>query len=704
MKPLLLRIALVSAVSAVPVVPVVTVVPSVPAAQVPAATPELLLDQGKRLFEAFQYDQAVPLFDRLIAVLGAGGQVQRGDLLQQAYELRGRSRFALNDTAGAEQDFSALLALNPSFKFGEGISPKVVDILTSVRKLTIGQAVVSIAPSGDVQIDGKPINLQGGSQTLDLIAGDHTVTAVRPSYRTINQKFTVTAGESVAVALTLERVLSTVAVTSIPADVEVLMDGVSKGRTPGGDGETSAPLMLTDVPLGTHHLVLRRSCYRDLDQTIDISKADDLKAGPLSLTATVATVKVDPSDPAAIVFLDGTRRGAGAMQLANVCEGAHTIEVKGAAGRFIDRRDWRTGDNVTLKADLRSAFPIVASAGVPAATLDRLKANLERILAQAPRVLVYFPAEAELTTALRGEDLPTGWLSPDSADTAAASRLSRDVRRDLGRKIASRLDVQGLAAITATADPNVITVSMLAAGSGEPDAIVLNLTDPESRTRAVAFLGATLPPVVRPALDASIIDVAGTAGAVVIRSGPIGTKAGLAVGDVIVGAGGSPVTSVAILRERIAGLGSGVADFVLDATDPSGAAKKVTGAVTLAPEAWPPRDSTLPYNRALIDLQEQLKATPAADQAPALLNLAVVQMHLSNWDDALTTLNNVKLPEGAGVSAGTVTYFIGLCQEALGRTADARAAFTKAAASTEARVSQDGPLVAPLAQRRLQNR
>ena len=35
--------------------------------QVPAATPELLLDQGKRLFEAFQYDQAVPLFDRLIA-------------------------------------------------------------------------------------------------------------------------------------------------------------------------------------------------------------------------------------------------------------------------------------------------------------------------------------------------------------------------------------------------------------------------------------------------------------------------------------------------------------------------------------------------------------------------------------------------------------------------------------------------------------
>ena len=68
------------------------------------------------------------------------------------------------------------------------------------------------------------------------------------------------------------------------------------------------------------------------------------------------------------------------------------------------------------------------------------------------------------------------------------------------------------------------------------------------------------------------------------------------------------------------------------------------------------------------------------------------------------TLETVKLPDGSGVSAGTVTYFIGLCQEALGRNADAQAAFTKAAASPEARVSQDGPLIAPLAQRKLQRR
>jgi tetratricopeptide (TPR) repeat protein len=658
------------------------------------------------LFEAFQYDQAVPLFDRLIAVLGAGGQVQRTDLLQQTYELRGRSRFALNDTAGAEQDFSALLALNPSFKFGEGISPKVVDILTAVRKLTIGQVVLSLVPAGDVQVDGKLVSLQAGPQTLDLTAGDHQVTASRPSYRPINQKLTVIAGESVPVALTLERLMSTIAVTTVPAEVEVVVDGTSRGTTARGEGSSSAPLLLTDLPLGTHRLVLKRSCFRDLEHTVEIATADDLKAGPLTLTPTIATVKVEPSDSAAIVFLDGTRRGTGTIELANVCEGAHVIEVKGASGRYIDRRDWKTGDNVTLKAELRSGFPIVATPAVPAAVLDRLRANLDRVLAPARRVLVYFPADSELATATRGEDLPAGWLSPETApDAASASRLSREVRRDIGRKLATRLEAQGLAAITATPDANVVLLSLLAAGSGEPDVITINLTDPASRTRALDFLGAALPPVVRATIDASVVDVATTPGAVVIRTGPSGAKAGLAVGDVVIGAAGGAIASVADLRARIAAAGDKAGDLVLEVRDLAGATKQVSGAVALAPETWPPRDASLPYNRALLDLQDRLK-TPAAptDHAATLLNLAVVQMHVANWDDALATLATVKLPEGSGVSAGTVTYFVGLCHEALGRTADAQAAFTKAAASAEARVSQDGPLVAPLAQRKLTNR
>jgi tetratricopeptide (TPR) repeat protein len=671
-------------------------------AQVPAATPELLLDQGKRLFDAFQYDQAVPLFDRLIALLGAGAQVQRADLLQQAYELRARSRFALNDQAGAEQDFSALLAINPGFKLGPDVSPKVVEVLTAVRKLTIGQVVLSVEPAGDVTLDGKTVSLQAGPQTLDLQAGEHTVTATRPGHREVSQKFKIAAGESVTVSLALERVMSTLAVVTVPADVEVFLDGASRGRTTRGDGNASAPLMLNDLPTGTHRLLLRRVCYRDFEHVVTITKPDDLRAGPLTLTATVATIRVEPSDPAAVVYLDGARRGTGAMELANVCEGAHVIEVKSPKGRFIDRRDWRTGDNVTLKAELRSAFPVVGMPGVPTVGLDRLRTNLERALAGARRVLVFFPTDAELQNAMRGEDLPADWLSPERPAGASGPRISPDVRRDIGRRLATRLESQGVAVVTGTSDPNVVTVSILAAGSGEPDAVNLNLTDPSSRVRAADFLGSDFPSVVRPALDASVVDVMGVQGAVVIRVGPAGAKAGLVAGDVITGAAGAPIASVAQLRKVIGASGAKAAETGLEAKAADGTIKKVAGAVSLSPETWPPREASLPYNRALIDLQDALRSQLSPVQATATtLNLAVVHMRLGNWDEALQTLGTVKLPDGSGVSAGTVHYFTGLCQEQLGRAAEAQAAFAKAAAAAEARVSQEGPLVAPLAMRKL---
>ncbi|MNC98024.1 Tetratricopeptide repeat protein [compost metagenome] len=83
------------------------------------------------------------------------------------------------------------------------------------------------------------------------------------------------------------------------------------------------------------------------------------------------------------------------------------------------------------------------------------------------------------------------------------------------------------------------------------------------------------------------------------------------------------------------------------------------------------------------------------------MNLAIVHMRLGNWDDAQNELKLAQLPDGPGVSAGTVSYLLGLCLESTGRAAEAQAAFTKAAASPLARLSSDGPLVAPLAQQKI---
>jgi len=230
-------------------------------AQAQAGNADLLLDQSKRLFDAFQYDQAVPVLDRLITTL-TGGQVQRPDLLVQAYELRARARFNLGDSAGTEQDFSALLAIKPDFKLGAGISPRVASVLDSVRKLTVGQVVASMSPAGDVLIDGRPYALLPEARTIDLPAGEHEVNVNRPGYRTIAQRFTVPPNDMVPLALALERVAATLAVVSVPDGAEVILDGTSRGKTLRGTSEASAPLILNDLATGTHRLQLRRDCYK----------------------------------------------------------------------------------------------------------------------------------------------------------------------------------------------------------------------------------------------------------------------------------------------------------------------------------------------------------------------------------------------------------------------------------------------------------
>src|SRR5207248_8826179 len=129
---------------------------------------------------------------------------------------------------------------------------------------------------------------------------------------------------------------------------------------------------------------------------------------------------------------------------------------------------------------------------------------------------------------------PSGWLVPDPS----APRVSKDAVRDLGRSVASKLDVQGVAAVYAAADPSMVRVALLASGSGESDVIVVRLTDAASRAAAVDAIGRPLPPLTAPSIETTLIDVEGVQGAVVVRPGAAAAQAGLAAGDTIVGAGG----------------------------------------------------------------------------------------------------------------------------------------------------------------------
>jgi tetratricopeptide (TPR) repeat protein len=108
---------------------------------VPAAAQEPAeLVEGRRLFDALEYEQALPLLDRAVAMLEP--QVLRDPgaraALINAYELRARARFGMGNREGAIADFRSLLGLEAGFALSADVSPRVVALLDEVRVATVG--------------------------------------------------------------------------------------------------------------------------------------------------------------------------------------------------------------------------------------------------------------------------------------------------------------------------------------------------------------------------------------------------------------------------------------------------------------------------------------------------------------------------------------------------------------------------------------
>jgi hypothetical protein len=82
------------------------------------------------------------------------------------------------------------------------------------------------------------------------------------------------------------------------------------------------------------------------------------------------------------------------------------------------------------------------------------------------------------------------------------------------------------------------------------------------------------------------------------------------------------------------------------------------------------------------------------------LNLAVALMRLGDFAGAREQLEAVRLPAGRGIAEGTIQDLLGLALDGLGDAAAAQRAW-QAAAASEASLTEHGPAVKGLAERRL---
>jgi tetratricopeptide (TPR) repeat protein len=729
--------------------------------QDPTASPQGLMDAAQKAFNEVDYDTALKALDRAIVALTASAPpaAPLRPLLITAYELRARVKFNTDDKDGARADFKSLVTIDPGhvLTYSQEANAQLVAIFQDVQKTLVGKLSLTIDPAdAEVRIDGPVAGMMtvvtAGSEPIPLVAGSYTVTVRKSAFKEVSRPVTINAGESTTLpALTLERVAWQVSVLTVPAGVDIeiqeMKDNAAVRKWPKQttkDGpapneyakslaahnhtltDASAALVSEVLGAGSYRAVATKDCYETQNTTFQLP-GDPTATGAFLIEMVKAAGKITVEAPAGSeILIDGKSRGrvvTSPFTIVDVCKGTYALNVRSNYGQYITNVSVNSGDNKTITAELRPAMALLAISGLQAGVHGPdVLPDIENVFKTSHSLTVSSPSADNVAQALALDQLQKGWLSFDlgrkPTTDAARSITSTAARQKIAQKVADALGVQAVAEVELKSlDGSEVLLTLLAAGSGVPDTIRIRPHDSASVSEAIKRFENT-PPLLRMSAGMEVADVLDEKGAVVIQvdaGGPAST-AGIVAGDVVTKVNGEPIlTGGSQFADR---LSKGKANDILTldikrqaaatATGRAGgpaeqaATKQVQVKLVAQPEMIGLYDQTLLRNKLILDFRTRLGRSTTPEEESALhLNLGVALMAVENWADASKELEQVKLPNGPGVSNGTVRYLLGLCYEGLSQPDAAVAAWREAAAVKDATLGNDGPAIKDLADKKL---
>jgi hypothetical protein len=314
-----------------------------PAAQPDPDSPDTLLIEAAGRFHNADYEEALPILTRLVDLLASRTADEAArDVLIRTYEMRGRTEFALGRRERSRADFESLLRLAPGRTL-PAVSPAVERLFAEVRREVVGELSIGVEPpDARLAVDGVTVT---SDTPLPVVAGRHTISASRVNYAPTSAEVIVPAGELSVHAIALERVLASVRITTVPPDVDVLVNGTARGRTRSGavppeqaawarsrsipPERLSTTLELNEFVVGTRYeLQFRKACFATVTIVIEPQKATNLRLEAIVLEDAVGTLVVTADVPDADVLVDGELRGTAPLEVARVCEGTHEVEFR----------------------------------------------------------------------------------------------------------------------------------------------------------------------------------------------------------------------------------------------------------------------------------------------------------------------------------------------------------------------------------------
>ncbi len=659
--------------------------------------------------------------------------VEELHLLSTAYDLRGRALFNLGNTRGAEADFTALLRLNPAYPIDrQTISPKVVDLFDRLRAKIAGILILQIdPPKARVRVDGDAIEPQEGGK-VPLLSGNRTLRIEADGYDPYEEIIAIVAGAESRKAVRLRPNRRALQFVTVPAGVNVTIDGQPAGRsagppTPesqelarqaGADPQNaSAPLLLPLVAPGDHKVGFDKDCFTSRILTVKVTLDPDqntpLKFTPVILQDAKTELRLTSTPSGADVFVDGDKKGTTPFSLPGMCGGERDLlVVKPDVGSWSERIRLIPGEVNTLDVRLRPTLLYLGTfrldewgravwSDEDKPLLDELNKGLKTLnLVRTPEIL----------QGLRESVIK--WMIQAPGEVRAGTILPPAILEEAASK--GRADLV-LAGLTLGGDADKAwTLALYSVLHHAPDVVATRLDRPEGVRDLVRRLD-TAPSLSGPWWGMGLADTlldpgqADADGPLVVRVLPGGpaAKGGMRSGDRIRSIGSRKTASVRDVQQAIAAemaRPGGLRPTLVLTVEGAGGPRTVRVAPDDGPVVVPLSDPALLYNRALAEFR--LRARAAADdqeKGAALLSLGIAFMHFRAYDKAdAEGFARSALPAVVGVSQGTVLYYRGLNALRRGNPQAARDAFQQAVGQTGSTLDTgDGPSASAAAARML---
>lgn len=637
----------------------------------------------QRFKEAAAFFTAV--MDRLsprAASLGPEGR----RILARALDYRAQTSLLQGQDKSADVDFRLLVETDPAYEPDPGAtSRKILDRFRKVRTSLIAAVTIEASPPEAVIVwNGRSLGPASGlPRPLTVLAGPFVLLARHDCFEDTQIEGRIDPGETRTVKVRIDPSARPVRFETVPEGFDVELDGTLVGQT--------GPLVVPCIPAGDHAYTLRRDCFKTVTGNVSVI-VDFVDRDPLVVRVVaerrVSRLSVESDVPGSQVTLEGELLGAAPVKGKEVCPGTGCVEVRsGDRVVWSDRVELVEGD-VRVRAEARPLLRSTVLESSPGGRLSPMAAA--RIRERISRLASFNHAALTSPEQLREIDR-------EEARLAGTEPRRLDVGADLV------LVVDG----SASARGDLVRLRLAAGLGGFLRTHVCGANDEKCVDRFFSGLEAPWPSWGGRA-GMGLVDTLDAKGARIVSVEEAARSAGVKDGDVLVSAGGQPVTGAVSFRRLLyEALEGDTANRTLPVVlQRAGSRVEASIPIRRAPIVPPPSSEPVSVPRMVAAADLDVSVLPPGERRNAAL-LTLASLLMGTGEPARALALALDRPDWAddvpgAASVGTARFLAGLCHETLGDRVHAAADFTKAASAQGAELwTPDGLPVAPLARTKL---